>query len=159
MFKKSNLAAAFAAAVLGAVALASPASAQPIDSFTLDTPNHKFSFGNGCAAGSGPATNGTLDWNLSAGGGAVSPQLIGNLCLQNTTADARMHVVYHDVVGNPITQYRTNTATGNGSPLNQFAVNRTGSQISLQSVNHVHVELERDNGGGWGVVDSVTLFP
>jgi hypothetical protein len=159
MFRKSNLAAALAAAVLGAVALASPASAQPIDNFTLDTANHKFSFGNGCAAGSGPATNGTLDWNLSAGGGAVSPQLIGTLCLQSTTADARLHVIYHDAGGAQITHYRTNTATGNGSPLNTFAVNRTGAQISLQSVDHVHVDLERDNGSGWGVVDTITLFP
>jgi hypothetical protein len=159
MFRKTNLVAALATAVLGAAALASPASAQPIDSFTLDTPNHRFSFGNGCAPGQPPVTNGTLDWNLSAGGGAVSPQLIGTLCLQGTTADARLHVLYHDAGGAPITQYRTNTATGNGSPLNTFAVNRTGPQISLQSVDHVHVDLERDNGGGWGVVDTITLFP
>ena len=58
-----------------------------------------------------------------------------------------------------LTQHRTNTATGNGRPLNQFFVNRTGPQISLQSVDHVHVDLERDNGGGWGVVDTITLFP
>ena len=159
MSRKSNLAAALAAAALGAAALASPASAQPIDNFTLDTPNHKFSFGNGCAAGQPPATNGALDWNLSPGGGAVSPQVIGTLCLQSTNAQARLHVIYHDAVGNEITHYRTNTATGNGSPLNQFAVNRTGPQISLQSVDHVHVDLERDNGSGWGVVDTITLFP
>jgi hypothetical protein len=29
----------------------------------------------------------------------------------------------------------------------------------LQSVAHVHVDLERDNGSGWGIADTVTLFP
>ena len=159
MFRKSNLAAALAVAVLGAVALASPASAAPIDNVTLDTTNHRFSFGEDCATGAGPGLPAQLDWDNNAQGTSGAPHIIGTLCLQNTTAQARLHVIYHDATGNQITHFRTSPATGNGSPLNQFAVDQQGSRISYQTLAHVHVDLEKNNGSGWDVADTVTLFP
>ena len=159
MFRKTNLAAALAAAALGVAALASPASAQPVDSLILDNGNHKFSFGNNCAAGAGPAAPGTLDWDNNAAGTSGQPHLEGTLCLQNTTAQARLHVIYHNATGGQITHFHTNTSTGNGSSLNQFAVDKQGDRISYQTLAHVHVDLEKNNGSGWTVEDTITLFP
>ena len=159
MFRKSNFAAALAAAALGVAALASPASALPIDNVTLDNGNHKFSFGNGCAAGAGPAMPGTVDWDNNANNTSAAPEILGTLCLQNTTADARLHVIYHTSTGDQITHFRTLTSTGNGGSLNQFAVNDKGSRVSYQSLAHLHVDLEKNNGSGWTVEDTVTLFP
>jgi hypothetical protein len=160
MFRKTNLAAALAAAVLGAAALASPASAQPTDSFTLDpNNNHRFSFGEDCDIGVGPASDGLLDWDNNAANTSGQPHLTGTLCLQDTTAQARMHVIYHDSLGGDITHFHTNPATGNGDDLNEFSVDEQGDRISYQTLHHVHVDLEKNNGGGWVQADTITLFP
>lgn len=160
MFSKTNLAKALAAAALGAAALASPALAQPTDSVTLDpNANHRFSFGEDCDIGVGPASSGTLDWDNNANNTSGQPHLTGTLCLQDTTAQARMHVIYHDDLGGEITHFHSSAATGNGDDLNQFSVDEQGDRISYDTLHHVHVDLEKNNGAGWVDAATITLFP
>ena len=58
-----------------------------------------------------------------------------------------MAVTYHDANHNVITRFASNPAQGNGSPLNTFAVNAGGSRVSLQVLDHLLVDVERDAGG------------
>ena len=152
MFRKRNLAGAAVAAAIASAALAGPAAAAPIDPVTIDTPGHTFQFGNGCAVGAAPATNGNVDWRYNPAGTNSAPQISGTLCLQGTNALARMAVTYHDANHNVITRFASNPAQGNGSPLNTFAVNAGGSRVSLQVLDHLLVDVERDVAGTWQVV-------
>lgn len=152
MLKKSNLAAAIAAAALATAALASPASALPIDQVTLDSPGHEFQFGESgsCAAGVAPGAPAELDWNESANGNSIRPEIDGDLCLQSTNAEARVAVVYHDSSGWTVTKFTSSPSTGNGGPLSAFLVADIGSRVSKTSTDHVHLQVEKRNAaGGW----------
>jgi hypothetical protein len=165
MLKKSNVAAAIAAAALAAAALASPASAQPIDLVTLDSPGHEFQFGESgsCSAGAAPGAPAEVDWNESANGNSVRPEIDGDLCLQNTNAEARVAVVYHDIYGQTVTKFSSSPGTGNGGPLSAFLVADIGSRVSKTSTHHVHLRVEKRNAsGGWDTVsgaDRVLYVP
>ena len=162
MFKKSTIAAAFAAAALASAALASTAAAQPIDNVTIDTLNHEFSFGgNGaCVAGAAPSAPGELDWRENAGQTTIAPRLDGDLCLHSTNAEARMAVLYHDDDHNLVTRFASNPAQGNGGPLSAFSVARGGPRVSSADTTHVLVQIEENQGGNWEpVAQSVQFYP
>ncbi len=156
MFKKTHLAAAIATAALGAAAMASPALAQPVDNFTLDNGNQKFTYAAGCGAGAGP---GELDWHNNLQNTSGAPEVDGRLCLRNTTADARLHVIYHQQGGAQITTFNTPTVSGSGGALDAFVNNAQGARVSYESLDHVHIELQKDNGSGWVVEDSTVQYP
>jgi hypothetical protein len=156
MFRKTHLAAALAAAALGVAAMASPAPAQPIDNFTLESDNGKFAFAGGCGAGAGA---GVLDWNNNQNNTSAELEVDGRLCLRNTTADARLHVVYHALGGAQITHFHTPTVSGSGGALDAFSTNAQGDRISYDTLDHAHIYLERDSGSGWQVADSVVEYP
>ncbi len=156
MLKKSNLAAAIAAAALATAALASPAFADPV---TLDT-GFEFQLGdyNTCSPGLAPGAPADLDWNENAAQTSVRPQIKGNLCLQSTSAEARVAVVYHQLGGQTITKFNSSPGTGNGSPLSTFYVDEIGSRVSKAVLDHVHVQIEEPNGaGGWDTVPGAEL--
>ena len=162
MLKKSYIAAAIAAAALVSAA---PASAQPIDLVTLDSPGHEFQFGESgsCASGAAPGAPARLDWNESANGASIRPEIDGDLCLQNTSAEARVAVVYHDIYGQTVTKFSSSPGTGNGGPLSAFLVADIGARVSKTSTHHVHLRAEKRNAtGGWDTVsgaDRVLYVP
>lgn len=158
MFKKRNLAAALVTAAAGLAVMAGPAAAVPIDNVTLDTPNHRFSFGTACANGQAPGGPGTIDWRYNAAGTTTAPRLDGDLCLQSTTARVRMAVTYHDAAHATISRFTSNPATGNGSPLNVFAVATGGARVSTAILDHLLVDIERWDGANW-VVESRQVLP
>jgi hypothetical protein len=156
MLKKSYIAAVIAAAALVSAA---PASAQPIDLVTLDSPGHEFQFGESgsCSAGAAPSAPAELDWNESANGNSVRPEIDGDLCLQNTNAEARVAVVYHNAGGQTITKFSAAPGTGNGGPLSSFLVADIGSRVSKTIVDHLHLQVEERNAaGGWDAVPGAT---
>ena len=156
MFKKTHLAAALASAALGVPAMATPALAQPVDNFTLESDNGKFKFSGGCGAG---APLGELDWNNNQQNTSGAPEIDGRLCLQNTTSDARLHVIYHQLGGAQITHFHTPTVSGSGGALDAFSTNAQGDRISYATLDHVHIQLERNNGSGWEVADEIVQYP
>ena len=161
MFRKSNIAAVLVTAGLASAALASPASALPIDQFTLDTGTFQYGANGSCAAGLPPGGPGDLNWRENLNQTTIAPYLDGDLCLQGTNAQVRMAVDYHDVNHNVVTRFASNPATGNGSPLNAFAVATGGPRVAVASVNHVIVRIERNVGGGnWNsVASSYQAYP
>ena len=160
MLKKSNIASAIAAAALAAAALAAPASALPIDQVILDSANHEFQFGaqGSCSPGAAPSAPAVLDWNESANGQSVRPEIDGDLCLQDTNAEARVSVVYHTANGQTITKFSSPSVTGNGGPLTTSLVAEIGSRVSKSIVRHVHLRVEEpDPAGGWDTVTEAVL--
>jgi hypothetical protein len=156
MFKKSYVVAAIAAAAL---ATAAPASAMPTDAVTLDT-GFEFQFGdyNSCSPGAAPAAPAVVDWNESANGQSVRPQIKGSLCLQDTTAEARVAVIYHDDAPQTISKFSSTPGVGNGSPLSTFYVDETGPRVSKNVLDHLHLRIEEPDGaGGWDAVSGAEV--
>ena len=100
-----------------------------------------------------------LDWNNNQQNTSGAPEVDGRLCLRNTTADARLHVIYDQAGGADITHFHTPTVSGSGGALDAFSTNAQGDRISYDTLDHVHVDLERDNGSGWEVADTIVLSP
>jgi hypothetical protein len=159
MLKKSHIAAVIAAAALVSAA---PASALPIDQVILDTADHEFQFGDqgSCSPGAAPSAPAVLDWNESANGQSVRPAIEGDLCLQDTNAEARVAVVYHTASGQTITKFSSPSLTGSGGPLTTSYVNQIGSRVSKSILHHVHLRVEQpDPAGGWDTVTEAVLYP
>jgi len=83
---------------------------------------------NTCSPGLAPGAPADLDWNENAAQTSVRPQIKGNLCLQTTSAEARVAVVYHQLGGQTITKFNSSPGTGNGSSLSTFYVDEIGSR-------------------------------
>ena len=58
-----------------------------------------------------------------------------------------------------ITTFNTPTVSGSGGALDAFVTNAQGARVSYQSLDHVHIELQKDNGSGWVVEDSTVQYP
>jgi hypothetical protein len=157
MFSKRHVVAGIAAAALASAALVSSAAADPTDDVLLDTANHEFSFGEDCSPGDPPALAGVLDWQENAAKTTIRPRLRGRICLQDTTSEARMSVIYHNADHDVVSKFSSNPATGNGGALSEFVVNDTGARVSSSVVTHVLVRLEvPDPNGGWDSLTSVS---
>jgi hypothetical protein len=160
MLKQFKIAAAVVTAAVASTAFASAASANPIDSFAINSAGNTYQFGNGCAAGAAPAANANLNWRNNAAGTSGAPRLDGTLCLQNTTDETRVKVVYHDAAANTITRFVTPSLTGTGGPLDTTAILEGGPRISYTILDHVHIDVEhRTPGGNWVLAASSVQFP
>jgi hypothetical protein len=160
MLKQFKLAAALATAAIASTAFVSAASAAPIDSFTLNSAANMYQFGNSCSIGAAPSPSATLDWRNNAGGTSGAPQVSGTLCLQNTTDEARVRVLYHDASGATITRFFSPSLTGTGGQLDTTAILAGGPRINYGTLNHVHTEIEhRVPGGNWVVAATSVQFP
>jgi hypothetical protein len=160
MLKQFKIAAAVVTAAVASTAFASAASANPIDTFTINSAGNMYQFGNSCAIGAWPGTSASLDWRNNAAGTNGSPELNGTLCLQNTTDETRVRVIYHDASGNTITRFVTPSLTGTGGQLDTTAILEGGPRISYTILDHVHIEVEhRAPGGNWIVSGSSVQFP
>jgi hypothetical protein len=158
MLKKSIFAAAIAAAALVSAA---PASALPIDQVILNSAGNEFQLGalGSCSPGAAPGAPAVLDWNESANGQSVRPEIDGDLCLQNTNAEARVAVVYHTANGWTITKFSSPSVTGNGGPLTTSLVAEIGARVSKSIVHHVHLRVEEaDPAGGWDTATEAVLY-
>jgi hypothetical protein len=160
MLKQFKLAAAVVTAAVASTAFASAASANPIDSFSINSAGNTYQFGTGCTIGAPPAGNAGLDWRTNAGGTSGAPLVDGTLCLQNTTDETRVRVLYHDAGGNTITRFVSPSLTGTGGPLDTTAIVEGGPRISYTILDHVHIEVEhRAPGGNWVVAASSVQLP
>jgi len=160
MLKQFKIAAAVVTAADASTAFASAASANPIDSFTVNSAGNTYQFGNSCAPGVAPAANASLNWRNNPGGTSGAPLLAGTLCLQNTTDETRVKVTYHDPAANPITRFITPSLTGTGGPLDTAVIVQGGSRIAYPTLDHVHIDVEhRAPGGNWVVAASSIQFP
>jgi hypothetical protein len=152
------VAAGLTAGLLAAVALAAPNDVLPsVDGGA----NHDYQWAgqdlgqDDCVPGAAPTTDGDLNWRENAAQTQVTPLVTGTICLQNTTHEARMVLEYRDNNHVVLARYPSNVARGNGSKLNTFNVDLSGPQVTIASMNHVHVYLEeRPIGGAWSVVST-----
>ena len=152
MLKQFKLAAAVLTAAVASTAFASAASANPIDSFAINSAGNTYQFANGCAPGVAPAANATLNWRNNAAGTSGAPLINGTLCLQNTTDETRVKVVYHDnaIPANTITRFVSPSLFGTGGALDTTAILEGGPRIAYTTLDHVHIEVEhRAPGGNW----------
>jgi Flp pilus assembly protein TadG len=160
MLKQSKLAAAVVTAALASAAFASAASANPIDSFTINSAGNMYQFGSTCSIGAPPSPSATLDWRNNAAGTSGAPQVSGTLCLQNTTDETRVKVLYHDSTGGQITRFVSPSLTGTGGPLDTSAILDGGPRINYATLDHVHIDVEhRAPGGNWILAGTSTQFP
>ena len=156
-----NVAAAVVTAGVALAALTAPAMAATFDRVNIESSNvtHEFQFGDTCTAGAGPTSSGDeVDWQQNAALTTVAPLLVGNLCLQNTTAEARVVLEYRDSNHVVIGRYGSNPAFGNGSSLNAFAVNRAGPRVTSAAINHIHVQIQKRVAGQWQDVAGAVAF-
>jgi hypothetical protein len=147
--RKNKRLAAIAAAGLASAALAAPALASPIDSlWVIDGPSHTFQFGGSgtCSAGNAPSAGAKLNWHENLTAKTVSPQAIGDLCLQKTTGTYRVALEYYDNSHNLLGTYGSKDSTGNGAKLNTFSVSKQGPALLSSAMNHVHVVVQEKNG-------------
>jgi hypothetical protein len=164
MLKKSHIAAAVAAASLATGALASTAFADPV---TIDT-GSEYQLGDygSCSPGAAPSAPAELLWHENANGTSIRPEINGDLCLQDTSAEARVAVVLH-TGGFPVqtvTKFSSPSLIGSGGPLTTSFVDEiAGARVSKSLVHHVHVKIEEPDGaGGWDTVsgtDRVLYVP
>lgn len=160
MLKQFKIAAAIVTAAIASTAFASTASAVPIDSFTINSAGNTYQFGNGCNVGLPATPSATLDWRNNAANTSGAPQIMGTLCLQNTTDETRVKVLYHDSTGGQITRFVSPSLTGTGGPLDTTAIVAGGPRINYATLDHVHIEIEhRAPGGNWVTAASSIQFP
>jgi len=156
-----NVAAAVVTAGVALAALTASAMAAPFDTVNIDSSGvtHEFQFGDTCTAGAAPTSSGDeLNWGENAGQTNVTPVLVGNLCLQHTTAEARVVLEYRDNNHVVVGRYPSNPALGNGSSLNTFAVNKTGPRVTSATINHIHVQIQQRVAGQWQDVAGAVEF-
>jgi hypothetical protein len=142
---RKKAATAIIAAFAGSAALAASASANPFDFTAANAGSTQY--GIGCAPVGAPAIGGLVDWNVNAAGTNVTPQLIGDICLRNSNAQARVILEYRDVNHVPITTVPGPTVTGTGAPLDVYPVNVTGLPVAVAAVTHIHVRLQDNRFG------------
>jgi hypothetical protein len=160
MLKQFKIAAAVVTTAIASTAFASAASANPIDNVTINGAGNTYQFGNGCTAGLPATPDATLNWRNNAADTSGAPQVAGTLCLQNTTDETRVRVIYHDALANTITRFVTPSLTGSGGPLDTSVILEGGPRISYTILDHVHIEVEhRAPGGNWIVAGSSIQTP
>jgi hypothetical protein len=145
--RKKTCLTALAAAGLASGALAGTALAAPIDTMApYNGPSNEFQFGAGgtCAAGTALTAGAVIKWHENKSAGTVAPEVVGDLCLQNSPNTYRIALVYYDTSahGTELGSYYGGKTTGNNSSLQTTAVAKQGAKLSSSAVTHVHVMVQ-----------------